>query len=364
MRILHITEAAEYGVLRHISLVTSELARRGHECAVLLFGNRIDEGVELPCKRIIHKQTGGRLANLLDSIKTIRHAITEFQPDIVHLHAFTAGIAGRLAVKGCIYSPHSFALHNSIPWLTRKAVTLAEKCLGFRTGAYAFVSENEYCDAMQLNLDQSKLHVCHNGLPENFADGMYSREEARSLLESVHPGIFCAKKTGVFPGRLYPQKNPSLVIDALEKMGNDAPRIVFCGDGPLLESLKQRNCQSAFFTGRIPELWRYLRAFDFAIMTSWYEGLSYAFLECLAAGLPIAAPDEVGITDAFYGTKMDSPNNLLSIWPKDGADDLAKRIRDIAEMSCYPPCIPLTLAKQVDGLLEVYNNALVAKPFM
>ena len=166
MRILHITEAAEYGVLRHISLVTDELARRGHECAVLLFGNRIDESVELPCKRIIHRQTGGRLANLLDSIKTIRRAIADLQPDIVHLHAFTAGVAGRLAAKGCIYSPHCFALHNSIPWLTRKAVALTEKLLCLRTGAYVFVSENEYFDAAwRLNLDQGKLHVCLNGLP-------------------------------------------------------------------------------------------------------------------------------------------------------------------------------------------------------
>ncbi|MBO4513631.1 MAG: glycosyltransferase family 4 protein [Victivallales bacterium] len=356
MRILHITEAAEYGVLRHISLVTGELARRGHECAVLLFGNRIDEGVELPCQRIIHRQTGGRLANLLDSIKTIRRTITDFQPDIVHLHAFTAGVAGRLAAKGCIHSPHSFALHKSIPWLTRKAVAWTEKLLCLRTGAYAFVSENEYLDATQLNLDQIKLHVCLNGLPDDFANGMYSRKEARSRLEAIHPGMFNAKKTGVFPGRLCPQKNPGLVVDALEKMGNDAPRIVFCGDGPLMESLKQRNCPSAFFAGKVPELWRYLKAFDFAIMTSWYEGLSYAFLECMAAGIPIAMPDEVGITDAFYSRNMDTPNNLLQIWPNDGADDLAKTIRGISEMSSYPPCIPLTLAKQVDALLEVYNS--------
>ena len=103
-------------------------------------------------------------------------------------------------------------------------------------------------------------------------------------------------------------------------------------------------------------MWRYLKAFDFAIMTSWYEGLSYAFLECMAAGIPIAMPDEVGITDAFYSRNMDTPNNLLQIWPNDGADDLAKTIRGISEMSSYPPCIPLTLAKQVDALLEVYNS--------
>ena len=364
MRILHITEAAEYGVLRHISLVTGELARRGHECAVLLFGNRIDEGVELPCQRIIHRQTGNRLANLLDSIKTIRHAIADFQPDVVHLHAFTAGIAGRLATKGCIYSPHSFALHKSIPRLTRKAVTLAEKCLSLRTGAYVFVSENEYFDAMQLNLDQGKLHTCLNGLSGDFADGMYSREEARSRLESLHPGIFGTNKTGVFPGRLYPQKNPSLVIEALEKMGNNAPRIVFCGDGPLLESLKQHNCQSAFFTGRIPELWRYLKAFDFAIMTSWYEGLSYAFLECLAAGLPIAAPEAAGIIDVILNINEKLPKCLLNIYPEKGATELAQKISVLTQMPNYPSFIPLTLTKQVDGLLEVYNNALAAKPIM
>ena len=355
MRILHITEAAEYGVLRHISLVTSELARRGHECAVLLFGNRIDECVELPCQRIIHRQTGGRLANMHDSIKAIRHTITDFQPDIVHLHAFTAGVAGRLAAKGCIYSPHSFALHKSIPWLTRKAVAWTEKCLCLRTGAYALVSGNEYFDAAwRLNLDQSKLHVCLNGLPEDFADGMYSRDEARSRLEAMHPGIFDSKKTGVFPGRLCPQKNPGLVVDALDKMGNDAPRIVFCGDGPLMESLKQRNCPSAFFAGRIPELWRYLKAFDFAIMTSWYEGLSYAFLECMAAGLPIAAT--TGLIDVQLNGNAEMPDNVFYSYANDSPAEMARKIRLLVKMTKYPSYIPLTLTKQVDALLEVYNS--------
>ena len=359
MRILHITEAAEYGVLRHISLVTGELARRGHECAVLLFGNRIDEGVELPCQRIIHRQTGGRLANMHDSIKAIRHTITDFQPDIVHLHAFTAGVAGRLAARGCIYSPHCFALHKSIPWLTRKAVAWTEKLLCLRTGAYAFVSENEYFDAAlkwELNLDQSKLHVCLNGLPEDFANGMYSRDEARSRLEAMHPGIFGAKKAGVFPGRLCPQKNPGLVIDALEKMGKNAPRIVFCGDGPLMESLKQRKCHSAFFAGRIPELWRHLKAFDFAIMTSWYEGLSYAFLECMAAGLPITAPEAAGIIDVILNINEKLPKCSLNIYPEKGAAELAQKISYLTQMPNYPSFIPLTLTKQVDALLEVYKS--------
>lgn len=355
MRILHITEAAEYGVLRHISLVTGELARRGHECAVLLLGKRIDEGMELPCQRIIHRQTGGRLANLPDSIKAIRRAMAEFQPDIVHLHAFTAGVAGRLAAKGYIYSPHCFALHKSIPWKTRTAVAFAERCLRFRTGAYVFVSNNEHLLATWHLGDKS--HVCLNGLPEDFADGMYSRGEARSLLEAMHPGMFCAEKTGVFPGRLSPQKNPGLVLDALGKLGKDAPRIVFCGDGPLLEGLKQRKCPSAFFAGKIPDLWRYLKAFDFAIMTSWYEGLSYAFLECLAAGLPIAAPEEAGITDIILNFNGNLPKCSLNVYPRNGATELARKICDLAEMPNYPSFIPLTLEKQVDALLEVYEGS-------
>ena len=353
MRILHITEAAEYGVLRHISLVAGELARRGHQCAAQLFGNRIDESAALPCRSFIHRQAGGRLFNLPDSIRAIRRTVAEFQPDVVHLHAFAAGVAGRLALRGCVYSPHCFATHKSIPWVTRKAVSIAEKCLDSRTGAYAFVSGREYAEAaFRLGLKGSKLHTCLNGLPDDFADGLYSREEGRARLEAVCPGIFDARKIGLFPGRLYQQKNPGLVLDALEILGEAAPRVVFCGDGPLLDSLRRRGCASAFFIGRVPELWRCLKAFDFAVMASIYEGLSYAFLECLAAGLPIAATEAAGIIEL----EGNLPEGVLTLCPLEGVDSVARAICAAAEMPACAPFLPFTLKAQVDSLLEVYGG--------
>ena len=357
MRILHITEAAEYGVLRHISLLAGELARRGHQCVALLFGNRIDEGVALPCQRIIHRQSGGRLVRLPDSIRVIRRTVAEFKPDVVHLHAFAAGVAGRLALRGCVYSPHCFSTHKSLPWLTRKTVSIAEKCLDRRTGAYAFVSGMEYAEAaLHLKLNGSKLHTCLNGLPDEFAKGLFSREEGRARLEAICPGIFGARRIGLFPGRLYPQKNPGLVLDALERLGETAPRVVFCGDGPLLDSLRRRGCASAFFIGRVPELWRCLKAFDFAVMASHYEGLSYAFMECLAAGLPMVATEAAGINEMLLVCKEKLPKGVLTVCPQDGVDSVARKICTVAEMPAYAPFLPLTLSAQVDSLLEVYGS--------
>ncbi len=355
MRILHVTEAAGYGVLRHISLVTGELSRRGHECGVLLFGGRICSDASFSCPCTIHRQSGGRLLNLSDSVRAIHRAVLDFRPDVIHLHAFTAGVAGRLAFSGCVYSPHAFSVHASVPFLSRSAVLAAEKILQRRTAGYALVSRNEKECAMKIGLPEEKLQVCINGLPDDFPERLLSREAARSELSAMLPEAFSGNcLAGVFPGRLVYQKNPGLILDAMERLGTGAPRIVFCGDGPLLEPLRKRNVSGVFFAGRVPDLSRLLRGFDFAVMPSRYEGMSYSFLECLAAGLPVIATDT-----CTGGLPLEGRVQIL-----DDADDaagLAEAISRVMPGGLAAPVISSSLSKQVDDLLGLYEDCSILK---
>lgn len=288
MRILHITEAAEYGVLRHIALLTAEQMAGGNDCLVLLFGARISQNIALPCRYISFPLAGTRLGNLPAAIKIIRDTVREFNPQCIHLHAFTAGLAGRIALRNSIYSPHAFGIHYPINAIMRCAVRCVERILAHRTAEYMLVSHSEYDDAVAMHLPQQKLQVHLNSLPQDFASQLLSREDAQKQLAQIIPGVFNAnRKVGIVPGRLAPQKNPAVVLDAMQMLGDNAPHVVFCGDGPLMQKLSSRNIGNTHFPGKIPQLWLYLRAFDFAILPSFYEGLSYALLECIAAGLPI-----------------------------------------------------------------------------
>ena len=351
MRILHVTEAAEYGVLRHIALVSEEMSRLGHQCRILMYGSRIDANAAMPCPAIVHPQSGNRLRNLLDSISVIRQTCSEFKPDIIHLHAFAAGVAGRLAFKNCVYSPHAFAVHKSISLPVRMAVIFMERLLRPRTGAYALVSASEHDAALSMGLPLSKLHIFSNGLPEGFPGTLYTRDESRRKLNERYPGIFSWHgKVGIFPGRLYLQKHPEAVIAALSSLGAAAPRVVFCGDGPLLGSLKNCSLSSVFFTGRIPELWRYLRAFDFAIMPSLYEGHSYSYLECLAAGLPIAT------TNANVCLGDEIPEGVLLFNPCN-VEELAAAIRQASQLPHLTrDAGAYSLQRQVMCLLKLYSE--------
>lgn len=104
----------------------------------------------------------------------------------------------------------------------------------------------------------------------------------------------------VFVGRLDQQKDPLLLIEALELCVARNPRIflLIVGDGVLRsrveEAARVRNMsQRIQFMGvrPPPQIAAILRAADLYVLTSAYEGMPIAMLEALATGLPVVTTD-------------------------------------------------------------------------
>ncbi len=110
--------------------------------------------------------------------------------------------------------------------------------------------------------------------------------------------------TGVFVGRLVPQKGLDVLLAAwVRAFDPDARvRLIVVGDGPLQESLERQVSEAKRehqieFVGQSQDVPRYLAIADFGLLPSAFEGLSNTLLEYLSSGLPVIGSRISGTED-------------------------------------------------------------------
>jgi glycosyltransferase involved in cell wall biosynthesis len=112
----------------------------------------------------------------------------------------------------------------------------------------------------------------------------------------------------IYTGRLGPEKNLDLLLDAVAAAQSALPalRLLLVGDGPEAARLRERVGQLhlapfAHFTGRQPyeAVPGYLAAADAFITASVTEVHPLSVLEALAAGLPVVGVDAPGVHDVI-----------------------------------------------------------------
>lgn len=95
-------------------------------------------------------------------------------------------------------------------------------------------------------------------------------------------------------GRLVPQKNFALLLDAFAAGAGEADRLVIVGDGAERAALSRRAERLGIgrrvrLAGHAADLAPHFRDCDLFLLSSDYEGLPAVLVEALAAGVPIAA---------------------------------------------------------------------------
>jgi glycosyltransferase involved in cell wall biosynthesis len=128
-------------------------------------------------------------------------------------------------------------------------------------------------------------------------------------------------------GRLSPEKNHRLLLQAMTMMPADRPwRLALVGDGPerrSLEAFARSNglAQRTIFAGYVDDPFAWMMRAKVAVCSSTYEGLCNAIIEALGCGTPVVS------TDCPYG-----PREILrdgrfgTLVPVDDAPALAAAI--------------------------------------
>jgi glycosyltransferase involved in cell wall biosynthesis len=95
-------------------------------------------------------------------------------------------------------------------------------------------------------------------------------------------------------GRLAPQKNLTLLVDAFARLATPEDQLVIAGEGPCRAALEREVSRlgltaQVLLPGHVSDVAQLYRNADALVLSSNYEGVPGVVIEALAAGLPIAA---------------------------------------------------------------------------
>lgn len=231
--------------------------------------------------------------------------------DVVHCYSFTAELWTRLALglvpgTALVASMREMGgMLGPLQWRIKRAVCRSARAVISNSEAAA-VRLREVMGA-----GAPPVVVVANGIEPAAALSDSERERMREAMASAPQ-----RPLLLFVGRLVPQKNPGLLLEALARMSpQQRPQLAFAGDGILRAGLQAQALALGLagevrFLGERDDAPRLMQAADALVLPSRDEGLSNVLLESMACGLcPIATrvggtPDL--IADGIDGLLFDS----------------------------------------------------------
>lgn len=133
---------------------------------------------------------------------------------------------------------------------------------------------------------EDKILVCHHGIDLSlFQSGAKDLLGIRNKL-----GIKSEDQIIIVTARLSKEKCIDRVINAFDDLNDPRLNLLILGTGPLEKDLKILANQKAsqariFFLGHVENVFDYLKAADYFVLSSDNEGLSLSLLEAMASGL-------------------------------------------------------------------------------
>lgn len=300
------------GAERVISILANHYSKKGWDVEIaLLLDTAV--GYELDEKIKIHDLTAGKgsyFKRMPLWIKKIRGYVKDSKPDRIVSFIGRINVLVLNACRGIkipiIVSERNDPRHdgrgNVMLWLCNESYKRAS----------AIVHQTKYEESCFSKSLSSKSYIVPNPVK------VYADSKKPSGLRVVTAG------------RLLPQKNHAMLVDAVSILKEDFPNIKLdiYGDGSLMEEIKSKI--NSMNLGDIVTLWgnvndiheRIADAYAF-VMTSEFEGLSNALIEAMTLGLACISTDYPGADEVIVHGK----NGLLV--PCRNAEKLADELRYI-----------------------------------
>ncbi len=214
--------------------------------------------------------------------------------DVVHAHSAKAGFLTRLAAavvgrsRRTVFTPHGWSF-----W----AATGAEQRLYLALEGVAA----HWCRTI--------ITVSEDERSAGLGAAVGRSSQYRVIPNGIDVGRFAAAprpepETILWVGRLVPQKQPGLAIEALRMLKRTRPdaRLDLVGDGPLLGHVQARlgaaDVQGAVrLLGLRDDAPEFLSRAACFLLTSDYEGCPLSVLEAMAAGVPVVATAVGGVPE-------------------------------------------------------------------
>lgn len=289
------------GTQRQCWLLARELHRRGHEVALLTRGGRgtssheLVDGVAVSRTPTIGAGHWESLVWTLTATAWLRRHGRCF--DILQCYQMLSpahvGILGRSGRQAIVVRPACSGPYGDVAEAERLPFTGLRKRLLRRVNAFVTLSGEIEDELAGFGLGAIPCHRIGNGvdLATFFPASGEERRALRGRLELPEDRVLC-----VFVGRLTPQKDPDLLLEAWAMGRWPDTHLILVGDGPLRNRLEARAASGSLaghitFVGARTDVAEYLRAADLLVLPSRAEGMSNALLEAMACGIPVVASD-------------------------------------------------------------------------
>lgn len=358
MQILLVTEPGVDGVFRHVEALASFLLERGHQVHLAYSDVRGSDRLTQLVAKV--SAAGGRTVNLAVSnapgpgdvaaLLKLRRLVTEARPAVIHAHSSKAGALARALVwlgvrPPVFYTPHAYYGLSGKGGMKSRVFNAVEAVLG-RTGTTINLSEGERAFARDsLKIPQGRLRLIANPVdcvrfrPADAA----KRQEIRASLGVPEDAVLLGSV-----GRLAFQKDPLTLYRAFAKACQKRPELwlYHLGEGELSaecaaladqRGIRERIVRQSYLS----EPLSFYQALDGMILTSRYEGLSFAVLEALACDLPVILSrvpgnndfTEMGLSHCWSAGKEDVDGfaRVIGEWAQDCELERPSNHRQIAE---------------------------------
>lgn len=296
-RIVHVSQPADGGVAGYVVRVAADQVARGWEVTVLappaLEPDVRAAGAEW------RRWTGHRApgpGTVSDALR-LRALLAATGPEVVHLHSSSAGLAGRLVIRGrrpTLFSPHGWS------WLPLSGVPARlargwERAAAHWARCIVCVSQAERAAGVAAGVG-GRLEVVRNGvdLTRFAAAGDAERTQARAALGLVAgPVVVCV-------GRWAVQKGQDLLLAGWPavRQAHPAATLALVGAGTRA-ALAATPADGVVAFDAQDDVRPWYAAADVAVFPSRWEGLSLALLEAAAVGSSIVATDVAGVREVL-----------------------------------------------------------------
>ncbi|KKQ53693.1 MAG: Glycosyl transferase group 1 [Candidatus Falkowbacteria bacterium GW2011_GWC2_38_22] len=206
-------------------------------------------------------------------------------------------------------------------------------------------------------IDSGKTQVIYNSVRP--AQTMKSKAELRQELELSGDII-------VSVGRLVPWKGFDTLIDLMPELLKINPdfKLLIIGEGKEIKNyeLRIKNYElekNVFLLGALEQkkLWEYMKASDFFVLNTGYEGLPHIVIEAMYLDLPVITTYAGGNTEVVrhgdngtlveYNNRDQIRNAILKLW-KD------KEVRDMLVLNAKRDLNRFGTERMVDGVVKVF----------
>jgi len=232
------------------------------------------------------------------TLRAIRRAIEELAPDVLFSQLHYANMLTGSALAGARHRPAWACRQTGDPrrdmrgpfaWWARRALARADRVLGCCEGVSRALVEH-------LHLDPARVETLPNAVDVERIERL-SREP---LPFARDPRAFVV----VHAGRLVPQKNQRLLLEAFARLRGPDAELWMLGEGPLRARLEARTRELGVaarvrWLGFRANPYPFLRGADAFALSSDHEGLPNALIEASLCGTPSVAtrchygPDEL-----------------------------------------------------------------------